>query len=74
MARARITPPPTYRTGRLASSISRAASRICLACGRVMGRYPGRCSSEGQSYVVRAWSADFAMSTRTGPGRPVEAM
>ena len=37
-ARARMTPPPTYRTGRFASSISRAASRICLACGLVTGR------------------------------------
>ncbi len=28
----------------------------------------------GQANVVCAWSADFAMSTSTGPGRPVEAM
>lgn len=32
------TPPPTYRTGRLADVISLAASRICLACGLVTGR------------------------------------
>lgn len=32
------TPPPTYRTGRLAWVISLAASRICLACGLVTGR------------------------------------
>ena len=34
---ARIT-PPTYSTGRRASRISLAASRTCLACGRVTGR------------------------------------
>ena len=28
----------------------------------------------GHAYVVRAWRADFATSTSTGPGRPVEAM
>jgi hypothetical protein len=37
-ARERITPPPTYSTGRFASRISRAASRICLECGFVTGR------------------------------------
>ena len=37
-ARARIVPPPTYSTGRRASRISRAASRICLECGLVTGR------------------------------------
>ncbi len=35
---ARITPPPTYRTGFSAAAIRRAASRICLGCGRVTGR------------------------------------
>ena len=34
----RTVPPPTYSTGRRDSSISRAASRICLECGRVTGR------------------------------------
>lgn len=38
VARAFRTPPPTYSTGRRASLISRAASRICLACGLVTGR------------------------------------
>lgn len=38
VARALRTPPPTYSTGRLASLISREASRICLACGLVTGR------------------------------------
>lgn len=33
-----MTPPPTYRTGRLAWQMSLAASRICLACGLVTGR------------------------------------
>ncbi len=28
----------------------------------------------GQEKVVFAWRASLAMSTRTGPGRPVEAM
>ena len=37
-APALMTPPPAYSTGRLASLISRAASRICLACGRLTGR------------------------------------
>ncbi len=37
-APARMTPPPTYSTGRLDSRMSRAASRICLLCGRVTGR------------------------------------
>jgi hypothetical protein len=31
-------------------------------------------SAVGQAYVVIACSADFATSTSTGPGRPVEAM
>ncbi len=34
----RMVPPPTYSTGLRDSRISRAASRICLACGRVTGR------------------------------------
>ena len=37
-ARALITPPPTYSTGLRDSTMSRAASRTCLACGRVTGR------------------------------------
>ncbi len=37
-ALARITPPPTYSTGRFASRTSFAASRTCFACGRVTGR------------------------------------
>jgi hypothetical protein len=32
------TPPPTYSTGRRASAISLAASRICLPCGLSTGR------------------------------------
>ena len=36
-ARALITPPPTYSTGRRDSLISRAASRTCRACGLVTG-------------------------------------
>ena len=35
---AMMAPPPTYSTGRLDSTIIRAASRTCLACGRVTGR------------------------------------
>ena len=38
LARARMVPPPTYSTGRFASSMRRAASRICLPCGLVTGR------------------------------------
>ena len=53
--------------------MSRAASRICFACGRVTGWYPGRSNRGGQSNVVRALSASLAMSTSTGPGRPVDA-
>ena len=37
-ASALSTPPPTYSTGRRAAVISLAASRICLPCGRVVGR------------------------------------
>ena len=73
-ALALMTPPPTYRTGRLASAISRAASRTCLPCGLVVGRYPGRASSDGHVKVVGFCSASLAMSTSTGPGRPVDAM
>ena len=36
-ARALITPPPTYSTGRRASVISRAASRTWRECGLVTG-------------------------------------
>ncbi|MNW53216.1 hypothetical protein D3C74_307690 [compost metagenome] len=70
----RIAPPPTYSTGRLAVASRRAASRICLECGLVTGWYPGSWSSWGHENVVRACMADLAMSTRTGPGRPVWAM
>ncbi len=72
-ARALITPPPTYSTGRLASLISRAASRTCLACGLVTGWYPGRSNGTGQLNSVVACMASLAMSTSTGPGRPVKA-
>ena len=37
LAPALSTPPPTYSTGRLASAISRAASRTCRECGLVTG-------------------------------------
>ncbi|SKV68151.1 Uncharacterised protein [Mycobacteroides abscessus subsp. abscessus] len=36
-ASARMTPPPTYSTGRLAAAMSRTASRTCLPCGLVTG-------------------------------------
>ncbi len=69
-------PPALFpaATGLRAAMISLAASRICLPCGLVTGRYPGSDSSVGQRNVVCAWRADFATSTSTGPGRPVEAM
>ncbi len=38
LAPERMMPPPTYSTGRRACPISRAASRICLLCGRATGR------------------------------------
>ena len=68
-----MMPPPTYSTGRCAPVISRAASRICRECGRVTGWYPGRSSGTGQLNSVCACIASLAMSTSTGPGRPVEA-
>ena len=53
--------------------MNRAASRICLLCGRITGRYPGRSICGGQENVVVLCRASLLMSTRTGPGRPVEA-
>jgi len=73
-ASALITPPPTYSTGCLALAMSRAASRICLPCGLVTGRYPGSFISGGHEKVISAWRTSFGMSTRTAPGRPVWAM
>ncbi len=37
-ALALMTPPPTYRTGRSAATIMRAASRTCREWGRTVGR------------------------------------
>ncbi len=68
-----ITPPPTYSTGLRADVIIRAASRTCRECGRVTGRYPGRLNGTGQRNSVLACRASLAISTSTGPGRPVAA-
>ena len=54
--------------------MSLVASRICLLCGRVTGRYPGRSVAGGQEKVVAPWRASLLMSTSTGPGRPLRAM
>ena len=74
LAFALITPPPTYRTGRLDSMIIRAAERTCRRLPFVVGLYPGRSTLSGQFQVI-SWSrTSFGMSTSTGPGRPVLAM
>ena len=69
----RMAPPPTYRTGRAAVAMSRAASRTWRALGLTTGWYPGRSVSGGHTKSASSTCADFVTSTSTGPGLPVEA-
>jgi hypothetical protein len=73
---------PTPRADDTAADIEHGPAGLAEQAGRLAhllgvrlgdGAVAGRFISTGQLNVVRACSASFAMSTSTGPGRPVPA-
>jgi hypothetical protein len=51
-----------------------AADLTCRRLPFVVGLYPGRSISSGHRQVISWSNTSLGMSTRTGPGRPVDAM
>ena len=70
-----ITPPPAYSKGLFAWLIALASLSICFGCPLPEGGlYPRMLTVSGVVASVGARWTSFGISTRTGPGLPVDAI